>query len=33
MGVSEVQFEHLDFDDDAIPEYLASEVAPQVKNV
>jgi alkanesulfonate monooxygenase SsuD/methylene tetrahydromethanopterin reductase-like flavin-dependent oxidoreductase (luciferase family) len=33
MGVSEVQFEHLDFDDDSIPEYLASEIAPQVKNL
>jgi F420-dependent oxidoreductase-like protein len=33
MGVSEVHFEHLDFDDDSIPEYLASEIAPQVKNL
>jgi F420-dependent oxidoreductase-like protein len=33
LGVSEVQFEHLDFEDDEIPEYLAAEVAPQVKTL
>ena len=31
LGVSEVKFEHLDFDDDELPEYLASEIAPRVK--
>ena len=29
-GMSEVQFQHFDFDSDEVPEYLASEVAPQV---
>ena len=30
QGISEVQFQHLDFDDDTVPEFLASEVAPKV---
>ncbi|MCY4581819.1 MAG: TIGR03560 family F420-dependent LLM class oxidoreductase [Chloroflexi bacterium] len=32
-GISEVQFQHLDFHDDTVPEFLASEVAPQVKDL
>ena len=30
-GLDEVQFQHLKFDDDDIPEYLAADIAPQVK--
>ena len=30
LGVQEVQFEHLDFDSDEGPEYLASEIMPKV---
>jgi F420-dependent oxidoreductase-like protein len=30
LGVSEVQLQHLDFDDDDFPRYVASEIAPQV---
>ena len=30
LGLSEVQFQHFEFDSDAIPEYLAAEVAPRV---
>jgi F420-dependent oxidoreductase-like protein len=30
LGVDEVQFQHLFFDSDDIPEYLASEIMPQV---
>ena len=33
LGISEVQFQHLDFYDDTIPEFLASEVAPKVKGL
>jgi hypothetical protein len=33
LGVSEVQFQHLDFDDDSLPQFLAEEIAPQVKNL
>ena len=33
VGISEVQFQHLDFHDDTVPEFLASEVAPQVKDL
>jgi len=29
LGLSEVQLQHLDFDDDDIPEYLAADIAPQ----
>ena len=32
LGVSEVQFQHLDFYDDTIPEFLAMEVAPRVRS-
>ena len=32
-GVSEVQFQHLDFDDDETPEFLAREIAPRVKDL
>ena len=31
LGLQEVQFQHFNFDDDAVPEYLASEIAPRVK--
>ncbi len=30
LGMSEVQFQHFDFDSDAVPQYLAADVAPQV---
>ena len=33
LGFSEVQFQHLDFYDDTVPEFLASEVAPRVKDL
>jgi alkanesulfonate monooxygenase SsuD/methylene tetrahydromethanopterin reductase-like flavin-dependent oxidoreductase (luciferase family) len=33
LGVNEVQFQHMDFDSDEVPEYLASEIAPRVKNL
>ncbi len=33
LGISEVQFQHLDFHDDAIPEFLASEIAPKVHSL
>ena len=33
LGISEVQFQHLDFHDDTIPEFLASDVAPKVKSL
>lgn len=32
-GCQEVQFQHFDFDDDDVPEYLASEIAPRVANL
>ena len=31
LGLQEVQFQHFNFDDDAVPEYLAAEIAPRVK--
>jgi alkanesulfonate monooxygenase SsuD/methylene tetrahydromethanopterin reductase-like flavin-dependent oxidoreductase (luciferase family) len=33
LGVSEVQFQHLDFDDDAVPQFLAEEIVPRVKDL
>ena len=30
LGVQEVQFQHIDFDSDEMPEYLASEIVPKV---
>ena len=33
LGVQEVQFQHMDFDNDEVPEYLAAEIAPKVKNL
>jgi F420-dependent oxidoreductase-like protein len=30
-GLSELQFQHFNFGSDAVPEYLASEIAPRVK--
>jgi len=32
LGLQEVQFQHFNFDSDAVPEYLAAEIAPRVKN-
>lgn len=32
VGVNEVQFQHFDFDDDAIPEFLAAEITPRVRD-
>ena len=32
-GLQEIQFQHFDFDDDSVPEYLASEVVPRVKGL
>jgi alkanesulfonate monooxygenase SsuD/methylene tetrahydromethanopterin reductase-like flavin-dependent oxidoreductase (luciferase family) len=32
LGVQEVQFQHFDFDNDDVPEYLAAEIVPRVKN-
>ena len=31
LGLQEVQFQHFNFDDDGVPEYLAGEIAPKVK--
>jgi len=33
LGVQEVQFQHMDFDNDEVPEYLAAEIVPRVKNL
>jgi F420-dependent oxidoreductase-like protein len=33
LGISEVQFQHMDFDDDSVPQFLAEEVAPHVKHL
>ena len=33
LGIDEVQLQHVDFDDDELPEYLASEVAPPAKGL
>ena len=33
LGISEVQFQHLDFHDDTVPAFLASEVAPRVRGL
>ena len=30
LGVAEIQLEHIDFDSDEFPEYLASEIIPRV---
>ncbi len=32
LGVQEVQFQHTNFDSDLIPEYLAAEIAPRVRD-
>lgn len=32
-GLQEVQFQHFNFDDDTVPEFLASEVAPAAANI
>lgn len=32
-GLQEVQFQHFDFDDDTVPEFLASEVAPAAASI
>lgn len=33
LGCEEVEFQHIDFDSDDIPEYLAAEIAPKVANL
>ncbi len=33
MGLEEAQFQHLFFDSDEVPEYLAAEIAPQVASL
>lgn len=33
LGLAEVMFQHLDFDSDDVPEYLAGEVAPRVRDL
>jgi F420-dependent oxidoreductase-like protein len=33
LGCNEVQFQHMDFDNDEIPRYLAEEIAPRVRNL
>lgn len=33
LGLQEVDLQHFDFDSDAVPEYLASDVAPQVRSL
>lgn len=33
LGISEVQFQHLDFHDDTVPEFLAAEIVPKVKGL
>ncbi len=32
-GIDEVQFQHMNFDDDALPEWLAAEVAPAARSL
>jgi F420-dependent oxidoreductase-like protein len=33
LGLQEVEFQHMDFDDDSVPEYLAAEIAPRVRDL
>lgn len=33
LGLGEVEFQHFNFDDDSVPEYLATELAPKVKGL
>ena len=33
LGLEEVQFQHFNFDSDSVPEYLAAEIAPQVRDL
>ncbi|MBK6318589.1 MAG: LLM class F420-dependent oxidoreductase [Dehalococcoidia bacterium] len=33
LGMQEIQFQHFNFDDDAVPEFLAAEVVPAVANL
>ena len=33
LGVQEVEFQHMDFDSDELPEFLAQEIAPLVKDL
>jgi hypothetical protein len=33
QGLQEIDLQHLDFDDDTVPEYLAAELAPRVKDL
>ena len=32
-GLQEVMFQHLDFDSDEVPEFLASEIMPRVTDL
>jgi F420-dependent oxidoreductase-like protein len=33
LGLQEIMFQHFNFDDDTVPEYLAAEVAPRAANL
>ncbi|MGH2632462.1 MAG: TIGR03560 family F420-dependent LLM class oxidoreductase, partial [Tepidiformaceae bacterium] len=33
LGLQEVEFQHFNFDDDSVPEYLAAELAPKAKQL
>jgi F420-dependent oxidoreductase-like protein len=33
LGVSEVEFQHMDFDNDEVPEFLAQEIVPAAKSL
>jgi hypothetical protein len=33
LGLSEVQFQHFEFASDAVPEYLAADIAPKVRDL
>jgi hypothetical protein len=33
LGLEEMQFQHFDFDSDDVPAYLASEIAPAVRDL
>jgi hypothetical protein len=33
LGVEEMQLQHFDFESDTVPEYLAAEIAPQVRDL
>ena len=33
LGLQEIEFQHFDLDSDEVPEYLAAEVVPQVREL